>query len=352
VSDPAWGTERIVLLAETAQTATADLESLKTHARAVVTEIIGSPPDDIVLVEPGTVPKTSSGKIRRVAAKEHYLTQQLTVPRRALKWQIARLWLGGIGGRLARLDEAAREYLYAAWWWGLLSIAVAIGAMVVCILPRLKWRWSAVRTLARATLLAMGIPISVKSVERLPKHRGIIVFNHASYFDAVVVAAVIPGEPAYLVKRELSDQRFAGTLLRRLGAVFVERYELTGGIADTTTATTLARDGRLLVVFPEGTFTRQPGLLEFFTGAFKIASEAGLPVYPGVLRGTRSILRSDQWFPRWGRVDVQILEPFPPEGTDFAAILRLRDAVRAAVLANCEEPDLRELVKPPRDGST
>ena len=352
VSDPASGTERIVLLAETAQTATAELESLKARARAVVTEIIGSPPDDIVFVEPGTVPKTSSGKIRRAAAKEHYLAQQLTVPRRALKWQIARLWLGGIGGRLTRLGEAAREYLYAAWWWGILSICVAIGGIAVWILPRRKWRWAVVRTLARATLVAMGIPISVKGAERLPKQRGIVVFNHASYFDAVVVAAVISGEPAYLVKRELSNQLFAGPLLRRLGALFIERYELTGGIADTAAATALARDGRLLVVFPEGTFTRQPGLLEFFTGAFKIASEAGLPVYPGVLRGTRSILRSDQWFPRWGRVDVQILEAITPEGTDFASILRLRDAVRAAVLAHSGEPDLRELVKPPRDGST
>ena len=108
VHDPVSGTERIVLLAETAQTATAELELLKARARAVVTEIIGSPPDDIVFVEPGTVPKTSSGKICRAVAKEHYLTQQLTVPRRALKWQIARLWLGGIGGRLKRLGEAAR----------------------------------------------------------------------------------------------------------------------------------------------------------------------------------------------------------------------------------------------------
>jgi 1-acyl-sn-glycerol-3-phosphate acyltransferase len=101
-----------------------------------------------------------------------------------------------------------------------------------------------------------------------------------------------------------------------------------------------------LVVFPEGTFTRQAGLLEFFTGAFKIASEAGLPVYPGVLRGKRSILRSDQWFPRQGCVEVEILDPLTSGGTDFEQILHLRDAVRQAVLARCGEPDLRELVKP------
>ena len=217
VHDPVSGTERIVLLAETAQTATAELESLKARARAVVTEIIGSPPDDIVFVEPGTVPKTSSGKIRRAAAKEHYLTQQLTVPRRALKWQIARLWLGGIGGRLKRLGEAAREYLYAAWWWGILSICVAIGAIAVWILPRRKWRWAVVRTLARATLVAMGIPISVKGAERLPKQRGIVVFNHASYFDAVVVAAVISGEPAYLVETGAFQPTFRWTAPAQIG---------------------------------------------------------------------------------------------------------------------------------------
>ena len=347
VTDAASGTERIVILAETALGNPAELEALKARARVIVTGIIGSPPDDIVLVDPGTVPKTSSGKIRRAAAKEHYLAQQLHLPRRALRWQIRRLWLAGLGGRLMRLTRTAREYLYAAWWWTVLLSCVAIGAVAVLLLPRRKWRWSAVRTLAQAALAAMGIPLSVSGAERLPMRRGVVVFNHASYVDAMVTAAVVPGEPAYLVKGELSRQFFAGTLLRRLGVLFVERYDLSSGLADTATATDLARQGRVLVVFPEGTFTRQAGLLEFFTGAFKIASDAGLTVYPGVLRGTRSILRSDQWFPRRGRIDVEILDGFAPYGTDFASILRLRDTVRAAVLAHCGEPDLRELVKPP-----
>jgi 1-acyl-sn-glycerol-3-phosphate acyltransferase len=347
VTDPASGTERIVTLAET-QADAAEWESLKTRARTVVAEIVGSPPDDIVLVEPGTVPKTSSGKIRRAAAKELYLAQQLNLPRRALRWQITRLWLAGIGGRLMRLMRTIGEYLYAAWWWMVLAICVATGAVAILALPRRKWRWAVVRTVARAALAAMGVPLSVKGVERLPKQRGIVVFNHASYVDAIVVAAVLPGEPAYLVKSELSSQLFAGPLLRRLGVLFVDRYDLTGGLADTAAATTLAREGRILVVFPEGTFTRQAGLLEFFTGAFKIASEADLPVYPGVLRGTRSMLRSDQWFPRWGHVDVEILDALAPYGTDFTSVLRLRDEVREAVLARCGEPDLRELLKPPQ----
>jgi 1-acyl-sn-glycerol-3-phosphate acyltransferase len=180
----------------------------------------------------------------------------------------------------------------------------------------------------------------------------VVVFNHSSYADALVVAAVLPGEPAYLVKNELAGQLFAGPLLRKLGVLFVDRRDLAGGLADTVAATELAREGRVLVVFPEGTFTRQSGLLEFFTGAFKIASEAGLRVYPGVIRGTRSMLRSDQWFPRRTRIGVEMLDPVAPFGTDFASILRLRDVVRQAVLAWCGEPDLHELGKPTPQAST
>lgn len=344
--DPDSGTERIVVLAETGQTDAGECEKLRARARDVITSIVGSPPDDIVLVEPGTVPRTSSGKIRRAAAKEHYLAQQLSLPKRAVRLQIMRLWLAGTGGRLTRLARSVRDHCYAAWWWTVLTVCVAVGAAATVALPRLTWRWTAVRAVARMSLLLMGIPVSVRGIERLPRQRAVAVFNHSSYADAIVLAAILPGEPAYLVKKELSSDFFAGPLLRRLGVLFIDRYDLTGGIADTAAAITVSREGRLLVVFPEGTFTRQAGLLEFFTGAFKIASEAGLPVYPGVLRGTRSILRSDQWFPRWGRVDVEILDPFTPDGTDFERVLHLRDVVRQAILARCGEPDLRELVKP------
>jgi 1-acyl-sn-glycerol-3-phosphate acyltransferase len=346
VTDAVSGTERIVLLAETGQADLVERDLLRSRARNAVTTVMGSPPDDIVLVDPGTVPKTSSGKIRRAAAKEHYLAQQLDLPKRALRWQIARLWLAGVGGRLTRVGRAAREYLYAAWWWIVLAISITAGAVAVVVLPSRMWRWAVVRVLARTALMAMGIPLSVKGIKLLPRQRAVVIFNHSSYVDAIAIAAALPGEPAYMAKGELADELFAGWLLRRLGALFIERYDLTGGIADTAAATALVRDGRLLVVFPEGTFTRQAGLLEFYTGAFKIASQAGVPVYPGVLRGTRSILRSDQWFPRRGRIEVDILDPQMPRGTDFGSILRLRDASRQAVLSRCGEPDLRELVKP------
>jgi hypothetical protein len=150
-------------------------------------------------------------------------------------------------------------------------------------------------------------------------------------------AAVLPGSPAFVV---------AGPFLRRLGAIFVEQFDIVGSLADGATAAKAAQSGRLLVVFPEGTFTRRAGLTGFHLGAFKIASEAGLAVVPAAIQGSRSLLRSDQWFPRRTPISVHFARPILPKGTDFGAIVQLRDEVRAAVLRHCGEPDLAILANP------
>src|ERR1035437_6155864 len=101
----------------------------------------------------------------------------------------------------------------------------------------------------------------------------------------------------------------------RLGTLFVDRYDIIGSLADTEDVIVAARQGRNIVYFPEGTFTRRPGLSGFYLGAFKVAAEASLPVLPGIIRGTRSMLRSDQWFPRWTPLSIQIEDAVShPEG--------------------------------------
>jgi 1-acyl-sn-glycerol-3-phosphate acyltransferase len=78
-----------------------------------------------------------------------------------------------------------------------------------------------------------------------------------------------------------------------------------------------------------------------------VAAQADLPVLPGIIRGTRTMLRSDQWFPRWTPLSIRVEKQIKPSGTDFASLVRLRDAVRQVVLVHCGEPDIGELVKPP-----
>jgi 1-acyl-sn-glycerol-3-phosphate acyltransferase len=226
------------------------------------------------------------------------------------------------------------------------ALSFLLAWFAVMILPRLDWRWSVVRAIARAALAVVGVPVAVSGLDRVPRGNAMLVFNHSSYMDALVLSAVLPGEPVYVAKRELAGQIFAGPFLRRLGTLFVERYDVSGSLADTEAVIAAARLGRNIVYFPEGTFTRRPGLSGFYLGAFKIAADAGMPVLPGIIHGTRSMLRSDQWFPRWTPLSIQIEDAIKPSGTGFASLVQLRDAVRNVILAQCGEPDLGELVKP------
>ena len=295
---------------------------------------------------PGTVPKTASGKIRRAAARDLYLGKNLALPQRALWWQVARLSIAGLGTRVSQVGRSIGALLYAAWWWTVMATFFLLGWLAVMMLPRPTWRWSAVRALARTALAALGIPVSVTGANHLPSGGGVLALNHSSYMDAVIVAAVLPGEPAYVVKKELAGQIFAGPLLRRLGVLFLERFDVSDSMADLESVTAAAREKRLLVFFPEGTFTRRAGLSGFYLGAFRVAAEANLPVIPAILRGTRSMLRGEQWFPRWSPISVTIENPIAPKGTDFASVVQLRDAVRNVIAAGCGEPDLGELIKP------
>src|SRR5215813_9096603 len=93
VTDAATGTERLVALAETRETNTGARDGLRARAAEVAASILGEPADEIVLVGPGTVPKTSSGKVRRSSAKEFYERGTLGAKSSAMWWQLARLWL-------------------------------------------------------------------------------------------------------------------------------------------------------------------------------------------------------------------------------------------------------------------
>jgi 1-acyl-sn-glycerol-3-phosphate acyltransferase len=168
----------------------------------------------------------------------------------------------------------------------------------------------------------------------------VVAANHQSYLDAIVLTALLPPRFAYVVKKELEKSFATRLLLRGLGAVFVERFDPAQGMEETRKVLDVLRGGTSLVIFPEGTFRRGPGLLPFRLGTFVVAAEAGVPVVPLVIQGTRSVLRGDSPFPRRGTASVAALPPVLPQGTGWTAAVDLRDSVRAAILERCGEPDL------------
>ena len=344
--DPENGTERLIVMAETKE-ANADARAkIVAVAHEVVTAIAGSAADDIVLVPPRGVPKTSSGKVRRSSAKELYETGRTDVKQHGVWLQIARLALSSAGQSVTRFTRTVGDTLYAAWFYLVFAIGLLFAWIAAMLLPTLSARWGAIRALARTAFALTGIKVNVTGMENIPRGNAVILFNHTSYMDAIIIAAVLPGEPAFVAKKEFESNFFTRTLMRRVGVAFVERFDAAASLADAETVTSMAKEGRLFVFFPEGTFTRRAGLLGFYMGAFKVAAEANLPVVPGILRGVRTLLRGDQWFPRHTAIDVMIEPAIQPTGTDFTAMLSLRDAARGAMLKHVGEPDLGELEKP------
>ena len=178
-------------------------------------------------------------------------------------------------------------------------------------------------------------------MEALPRGGGcVLIANHQSYLDGLMLSAVLPTDFAFVAKRELVNSRFAGLFLRSLGTAFVERFDPKGSVADARRLADRLRAGESLVMFSEGTFERRPGLRGFFMGAFMAAAEAEVPIIPCAIIGTRSVLRAESWFMRHSNIEVKAAPPILPTGTSWQALINLRDQARKAVLTRCGEPDL------------
>jgi len=255
--------------------------------------------------------------------------------------QLARLAGSGLGAWLARRGRAVVDLLYAGWFWLVFGLAVPLVAVALLTTPGLARRRRLARRAARGLAGLTATSVEVEGIENL---RGegprIVASNHASYLDSFVLAVALPPGFGFVAKNELEENAFTRVLLQRLGTVFVERFEAGQGEDETRKVEEAVRSGDSLVIFPEGTFSRIPGLRPFRMGTFVVAARTGVPVVPVALRGTRSKLRAGVWLPRRGGLSVAVGPPVRPDGSDWSAAVRLRDAVRSGILARCGEPDL------------
>lgn len=336
------GTERVVVLAETRESDSERREALRSRINDLAVSLIGTPADDIMLAAPGTVLKTSSGKIRRAASREIYESGGATGAR-AVWWQVVRLTWLALLPQARRILRTILDWLYGTYALLLLG-AIGLLSWVACaLIPRADLCWRLSHRTSRLFLRLAGLPFAVRGLHHLPSGRPcIMVVNHQSYLDGPVLVSALRESSRFVAKRELLDHWVPRIYLNSIGTAFVERFDVQRGVEDIGRFTDMARGGQSLIVFVEGTFRRMPGLLPFRMGAFVIAAQAGVPVVPVTIRGTRSILREGQWLFRRGRISVNFSSPVEPDGSDWGAAIRLRDAARAEMLRLCGEPDLSE----------
>ena len=343
-SDPASGTERLVVLAETRLMDEQSRTRIRRAIENLSIDLTNQPPDVVLLAPPGTVLKTSSGKIRRAASREVF-EKGLVGKSRAAPWlQVLWLSLFMMVPTLRRARGAAAASFYAAYVWAIAGTLGAVAWLLIAVAPKVL-RWPLAWGTIRLALVLCGIPFSVSGREYLPDRCAPVVYvaNHSSYIDGFILALAIRRPVSFVAKRELLSHWVPRILLRRMGANFVERFERKKGMADAKRLAEVARAGTALVYFPEATFINRPGILSFQMGAFSAAAESGAMVVPIAIRGTRAILVGSNWFPRQGRIRVAIGQPIqcdPGIGDAWHQALALRAQARAHILTHAGEPDM------------
>lgn len=232
------------------------------------------------------------------------------------------------------------DWIYAPVAGVVLVVVATLACVVVIAGPTLAVRRELARLGVRLVLASMGVPLTVRGLQQLPAGACIVVANHASYLDGLVLAAALPRRFSFVVQDGAASWPLVGLTLRRMGAIFVNRASAHSSAQLTRQLMRRLHGGEPLAIFAEGTFKADPGLLPFKSGAFLMAARTGVPVVPVGIRGTRRLLGGGRRLPRWSAVHIELQPPLHADGPGRDAAARLRDRARARVLALCAEPDL------------
>ncbi len=343
--DRAAGTDRLVVVAETRETHAAVRERLRREVQTRVLALLGEPADDIVLVLPHTVLKTSSGKIRRAATRDLYIHGGCADDRPRRRWRpIMRLAWADLRLTITQSGRWMAGMLYALYAGLLFVVFAPLTWLMAALITRPSSGWRVSHIMARWFLRLSGTRFEVHGLSNVPRGTAcVLVANHASYLDGILLIAALTKPCHFIAKRELGDHFITDVYLRHIGTHFVERFHFEDSLGGLKQLLQAVRGGQSLIFFPEGTFYPSPGLLPFRMGAFVTAAQARAPLIAVTIRGSRTVLRDQTWLPRYGAITITISPPIEPAGTDWSAALALRDAARSEILRHNGERDTAPL---------
>jgi fatty-acyl-CoA synthase len=345
--DERSGSERLVVTAEVRDTASA--KRIEDEISRAVNEALGMPPDLVLLLPPQSIPKTSSGKLRRSETRRLFIEGNLGKRQRPAWAQVAGLAARGSGPRLwgwaKQGSRAALEFLYGVYAMTSFTIILfPLWAIVALTWNQKRAAWLTHKG-TRLMLMAAGIPVQVEGREILAEQKtsGPWIFapNHSSFLDIIINLAFLPPDVHFVVKGEIHNMPLFRTMARRSGQFTFDRSDPQARIRQAEQVNAALEKGESVVIYPEGTFTAITGIRPFQLGAFKAAVDTQRPICPVSVRGARRILRDKTKLPRPGRVTLTfgpLVTPNPEAGNDWQEMVRLRGATRDLIARGSGEP--------------
>lgn len=236
-------------------------------------------------------------------------------------------------GASARADPRWVRAALNRWIFrGMLASMGTIAVILHRTLPSKAPAWRFAKLSARNLGRLCGVRVRVHGLEHL-EGIGPCIFtpNHQSHFDIAALLGWLPGHNRFVTKKELFREPVLGLVLRTLGMIGVDREHPGDAIERFTKA---AGEGSSLIIFPEGTRSRDGTLLPFKMGPFVTAITLGLPIVPVVCHGTREVMPAGGYLAVLpGDIDVYVEEPIATRGLTQDDRERLCDRTRAAIAA-------------------
>ena len=189
----------------------------------------------------------------------------------------------------------------------------------------------------RAFVRLGGWKLRVEGIENLPSGGAVLVANHQSIVDIPMLLSAFPRPIGFLAKRELGEIPLFGKAMAAAGNLFVDRDDPRDSVRMLREAGTRLRGGRLVVVFPEGTRSRDGSIGEFRPGAFYLAQKSWAPVVPVYLEGGYRAIPKGGFRVRPAGLLIRVLPPLSREEGAGGSKDRIATAVRARLVREGEK---------------
>jgi fatty-acyl-CoA synthase len=353
LKDEASGTEKLIVVAESRERETTRRAAIAAAVTEEVSKGLGLPPDRVELIPPGSIPKTSSGKLRREETKQLYLGGKLAAAKAPAWLQIARLAAAGVtrtaGAEIWAGVRRSLEILYGLYFGVVFFLWIVPTWTIVNFIGdyRKAGRFTSAALRILFALIGCRVRVIGKEYSDVPGAK-VYVSNHTSYFDVLPLMLGLGVPYHFVAKMEVGRMPFIGTFLEKMHHTKFDRSDAQSRLRQSEEMKQLLREGESIFVFPEGTFTSEDGVRPFQLGAFKAAVDAGAPIVPVSLKGTRRFLRDGTYLPRPTSVTITVSPPVYPRAATGAAeakealawheLIRLRDTTREAIARHSGEP--------------
>lgn len=220
---------------------------------------------------------------------------------------------------------------------GMLFTMGVIAVVMYRVLRDKDVTWAFAKSQARNLARLCGVRVKVRGLERLGAGPYIFAPNHQSHFDIAALLGYLPGNNRFAAKKEMFDERVLGAVLRTMGMIPIDRDNPLEAIQ---LLNQLALEHYSIIIFPEGTRSRDGDLLPFKKGPFVAAIHLGVPIVPIACKGTRDVMPRGGYLTIVpGDVEIVVLEPIPTAGLTYDDRDRLLAKVRDGIAAELGTTD-------------